>query len=391
MSPTTPPSPMQPLPTAFQQPPKKKRTGLIVGIVLGSIAVIGIITAVLLYFLWWQNPQKAVTDALVGAVTAQKSITEGTIKVKSKDFTVDVAMKSSTDAPKSSFDTTVKMSGEQLGELGQVELKLAGAMDEKGTIYLKADGIQKILDSVIDLMMEMGAGSGASQSELRQYEQQLKQGFEPIVKKIDGQWLKISMDDFDVDKETKCMTDVMTEIQNDPKLMKEAAGIYRKHPFIVIKDGKVESRNGATGYEIDLVKMNDGSGKEFADAMGDSEIVKKFKSCTDGSSSEDGYRFEDSTSTGGDDLAKNTQVRIWVSPFSHKLTEVEIENKSDDVTTTMSYKFNIGKADTIEIPSDAKSAKDVMEEVGEDMEDLGEMFSGLVSGGATSSSDHSSI
>ena len=61
--PPTPPSYQapqpQPTPSAFQEPPKKKRTGLIIGIILGSIAVIAIIAAILIYFLWWQNPQKA--------------------------------------------------------------------------------------------------------------------------------------------------------------------------------------------------------------------------------------------------------------------------------------------------------------------------------------------
>ncbi len=42
--------------------PKKKKTGLIIGIVLGVIALIAIISAVLVYFLWWQNPEKMVTE-----------------------------------------------------------------------------------------------------------------------------------------------------------------------------------------------------------------------------------------------------------------------------------------------------------------------------------------
>ena len=152
-------SPNPPTPTAFQQPPKKKRTGLIVGIVLGSIAVIGIITAVLLYFLWWQNPQKVVTDALVGAATAQKSITSSTMTVKSDDFNIAVSMKGSADSPKSSFDTKVKVSSKHFGDFGEFELQLAGVMDEKGTIYLKADGLQKIMDKAVELAVEFTTSS----------------------------------------------------------------------------------------------------------------------------------------------------------------------------------------------------------------------------------------
>lgn len=37
---------------------KKKKVGLIIGIISGVLALILIIVAVLLYFLWWQNPQK---------------------------------------------------------------------------------------------------------------------------------------------------------------------------------------------------------------------------------------------------------------------------------------------------------------------------------------------
>ena len=371
MSPTTPPAPMQPLPTAFQQPPKKKRTGLIVGIVLGSIAVIGIITAVLLYFLWWQNPQKVVTDALVGAVTAQKSITSSTMTVKSDDFNIAVSMKGSADSPKSSFDTKVKMSSKHLGDFGEFELQLAGVMDEKGTIYLKADGLQKIMDKAVELAVEFTTSSydsaTPSPSEMAEVERQVRQMFEPIVKKIDGQWLKIAIDDFSETKEAKCMADALVEIQNDDSYMQEVGSIYRAHPFIVTKDTKVESRNGATGYEIDLLGGRD-KAKDFANAMKDSKITKKLNECVEDTTSSDSEYDADVDNSEVDDALRDTQVRIWVSPFTHTLKEIEVTSKSNGVEAKGSYTFEIGKSNAIDIPSDARSAKEVFEEIQRDIE-----------------------
>ena len=366
----TPPIPGQPIPSAFQQPPKKKRTGLIVGIILGALALIAVIAAVLVYFLWYQNPEKVVTDSVVGAMTSRKSITEGKITVKNDDVDVQIALKASNDAPKSSFDTTVKVSGDAIGDLGEFQMKLAGAIDDDGTIYLKADGLQKIVDAAVEIYMksfdaELESYDATTRAQDKQmFEQQMSSLIDPIVSKIDGKWLKISSSDFSDSKEVKCVMDAMADIQKDSSYMQEVGDAYREHPFIVLSDEKVDSRDGAKGYELDLNGMQ-GKGKDFSNALEDSKIAKKIEDCSTSSSSS----YDDSD-VDTDDAIENTKVRIWVDSMSHKLKEIEVTNDTDGTEVTATFKLDIGKSDDIEIPTDADNAKDVFDEIQKDFENL---------------------
>ena len=75
----------------------KKKVGLIVGIISGVLILILAIAAALLYFLWWQNPQKIVTDAVVNTMTTKKAVVNGKMTViASNDSKIELNIKSAT-------------------------------------------------------------------------------------------------------------------------------------------------------------------------------------------------------------------------------------------------------------------------------------------------------
>ena len=51
------------------QPAKKSHLGLILGIIGGGVALLALIAGVLLYFFWYQNPHKVVTDGVANLVS----------------------------------------------------------------------------------------------------------------------------------------------------------------------------------------------------------------------------------------------------------------------------------------------------------------------------------
>ena len=368
----------QSTPSAFQRPPKKKRTGLIVGIILGSIALIASITAILLYFLWWQNPQKVVTDAVVGAITTRQAIVDGTMTFKNDDMELKMTMKSSTDAPQSQFDTTISLSSDTLGDIGDVSMKLAGAVDENGTIYLKTSGLKEIVHIALDAYFESLNTSVPDYSTpyrtpvnpytTDSFKKEVSAIVDPIIAKIDNQWLKISASDFSDSKETKCMMDTLTEMQNDKTAMNEIGEAYREYPFLIIKDTKVPAKDGATGYEIDL--MGDEfkqSVKDFGKKVKDSTYFKKISDCNDNTKNNDDWSSNSSDNSSSD--AKAT-LRIWVDPLTHRLKHLEAVISADEHKLDIAYSFEIDKTGNIEIPSDARSAKEVFEEVQSDLQNL---------------------
>ena len=88
----------------------KKKVGLIVGIISGVLILILAITAALLYFLWWQNPQKIVTDAVVNTMTTKKALVNGKMTViANNDSKIELNIKFAADSPKTKTDVEAKI------------------------------------------------------------------------------------------------------------------------------------------------------------------------------------------------------------------------------------------------------------------------------------------
>ena len=138
----------------------KKKVGLIVGIISGVLILILAIVAALLYFLWWQNPQKIVTDAVVNTMTTKKAVVNGKMTViASNDSKIELNIKSAADSPKTKTDVEAKITLKNVSKT--VNLKAAVITDQDGTIYIKLDGMRKLVESVVSLAIESNVPSSA--------------------------------------------------------------------------------------------------------------------------------------------------------------------------------------------------------------------------------------
>ena len=138
----------------------KKKVGLIVGIISGVLILILAITAALLYFLWWQNPQKIVTDAVVNTMTTKKAVVNGKMTViANNDSKIELNIKSAADSPKTKTDVEAKITLKNVSKT--VNLKAAVVTDQDGTIYIKLDGMRKLVESVVSLAIESNVPSSA--------------------------------------------------------------------------------------------------------------------------------------------------------------------------------------------------------------------------------------
>lgn len=350
------------------QPSKKSRVGLIVGIVLGSISLLLIIAAVLLYFLWWQSPKKMVTDAAVGLIKAKQMIGTGQMTMSAQGFKMTMDIKQSNDAKNSDADITLKIRPKDFSE--DLELNLKGIYAEDGAIYVRTEGLEKMVDVSLDAYIEamaQGTGESATPAQIAEIKGQFKQIADPIVKKLEKQWLKISPSDIAESKEAKCVLDAAKDVQATEKYQKELAEAYRVNDFLIIKDAKVDSKDGARGFEIDLDsrEMRD-KVKGFAKAAEETEFAKRINDCTGSSTSRPSDDVEDVASK------NNATLRLWVNPWSHELKSLELKasDKDSDMDMTFVYDFDLGKSNKVDIPSNARSAKEVMEEIQKAISDV---------------------
>ena len=366
---TTPPAQAdQPASPTSQPPimnsvmPPKKKTGLIVGIVTGSVVLLLAIATVLLYFFWWQDPQRMVTDAVVNSFQTKKVVSSGKFVMNlGNGNRVDVKLKAATDPPKSKTEATVTLAinGMEI----QQDITLTMVADGKGTIYIKSEHLKDIVRQMVETIIKARSRGMLPDTRSTMVRDQILKQLDEKLNKIEGKWLKVSFDELGASRTNKdtCSQEIFDLINGDQQVRSELINAYRKNSFVTVKkDAKVEPRDGAPGFEIDLAsdgKMSDKL-RAFVDSLGDTKLGKKIKECY---GNKVFNTVKKTTSS-----KKLPTIRIWVNPWSHQLKAIEIKARGSDGDKdrdlTMDMTFDYGKSEQIDIPSDADNLKSVLQD-----------------------------
>ena len=363
-TPAQPASPTSQPPIMNSVMPPKKKTGLIIGIVTGSVVLLLAIAAVLLYFFWWQDPQRMVTDAVVNSFQTKRVVSSGKLVMDlGSGNRADIKIKAVADSPKSKTEATITLAIN--GIETQQDIVLTVVADGKGTVYIKGEHLKDIVRQMAETIIKdrgQGALPDAQPTVIRIRDQILKQ-LDEKLNKIEGKWLKVSFDELGAsytDKDT-CSQEIFDLINADQQVRSELINAYRKNSFVTVKkDAKIEPRDGAPGFEIDLAsdgKMPDKL-RAFVDSLGDTKLGKKIKEC-----------YGDKVFNTANKTTPSKRlptIRIWVNPWSHQLKAIEIKahgsDGNKDQSLTMDMTFDYSKSEQIDIPSNADNLKSVLQD-----------------------------
>lgn len=359
--------PVQPTaPQPFAPAPPPRSSKKVIGIIIAVIVVMLLGTGALLYFIWWQNPQKVAADAVMSVLTAQKMTSDGSVTISADEMTLvsDITLKN--DGENGAVDIKIKL---KLPEVPELTVTVRTVTAQDGTLYIHADGLTRSIDTVIDAAFDAqlevyGSDMTIVEQETmrREAREQIHQMIDPVLDKIEAKWLKLSPDDFDSSEDAKCMTKVYEEIRADKKQRDELMKIYQRNAFLRVKD-TIGSKDGMTGYEIDITsnEVKDAY-KNFVAEIRKTAIAQKFEKCGETIDETDGI-FERSNTSG----TTEPKLVIWANTLTHKMAAMQLDVKHTDgseaVTMTMRMDFQLGVSDTVAIPQDARSAKEVVEEL----------------------------
>lgn len=350
VAPAPQPADQQPIMNVVQ-PPKKRRTGLIIGIVTGSVVLVALIVLTLLYFLWWQNPQRMVNNAVAQLALTKKGVVSGKLTAENDELSMTVDFKGVSNAPKSSAEADLTVKFKEQPSLGEVQLKLETVVADSETMYVKVDGLMTLLRKALGSSFTLDGGLGGTS--YSRSEVQMLSVLGPVVRKADGNWVKISTKNLTgVDANSDCVTGLMKKLQSNDKARQELADIYRKNGFLVVKRS-IEDKNGARGFEIDLKSdAAKDKAKKFAEELNKTDVGRDLKRCFEKDSTRDGV----SKKTAAD----NETLKIWVDGWSHTLRSVELSGSQDGTKISMSFDLQLDKEQEVKVPTDAKDLKEVL-------------------------------
>ena len=326
--------------------PKKKKTGLIIGIVLGVIALIAIISAVLVYFLWWQNPEKMVTDAVSNAIMAKKMTADGKVVIDMRDQgKIELNVKTATDSGKSKANIDAKLNVK--GVEKNIPLKGDVVLDSDETIYVKINNFKDLYGTLLEIVMESSSGGNLSRSQIETYRDQALEKMSSEIDKMSNTWMKVSPDE--IGSEYKCGINALKKIQSDESARKELAQLYQKNSFFTIKDSKISDRNGGRGFE--LQGNNKSNSSKFEEEFKNSSVGKALSKC----GKSNGYKSSESSSI------DTASLKVWVDRSSHELKALELKGDGKKASVEISFDINMNKSEEIKVPSDAESLKEFVE------------------------------
>lgn len=326
--------------------PKKKKTGLIIGIVLGVIALIAIISAVLVYFLWWQNPEKMVTDAVSNAIMAKKMTADGKVVIDMRDQgKIELNVKTATDSGKSKANIDAKLNIK--GVEKSIPLDGDMVLGDDGTIYVKINNFKDLYGTLLEIVMESSSGGKASRAQIETYRDQTLRKMSSEIDKMSNTWMKVSPDE--IGSEYKCGINALKKIQSDESVRKEVAQLYQKNSFFTIKDSKISDRNGGHGFEL---KGDNSKLSKFNDEFKNSSVGKALSKC----GKSNGHDSNDESTS-----IDESSLKVWVDRSSHELKAVELKGNDKKASVEISFDINVNKSEEIKVPSSAESLKEFIE------------------------------
>ena len=313
---------------------------------LGVIALIAIISAVLVYFLWWQNPEKMVTDAVSNAIMAKKMTADGKVVIDMRDQgKIELNVKTATDSGKSKANIDAKLNIK--GVEKSIPLDGDMVLGDDGTIYVKINNFKDLYGTLLEIVMESSSGGKASRVQIETYRDQTLRKMSSEIDKMGNIWMKISPDE--IGSEYKCGINALKKIQSDESARKELAQIYQKNSFFTIKDSKISDRNGGRGFE--LQGNNKSNSSKFEEEFKNSSVGKALSKC----GKSNGYKSSESSSI------DESSLKVWVDRSSHELKALELKGDSKKVSVEISFDINMNKSEEIKAPSDAESLKEFVE------------------------------
>lgn len=341
-----------------------KNSKKVLAIILSSLAGLVIIALVLWYFLWWQNPDRMVAHAVNSVLTAEKFKTSGNATIKSGDQTFTASLGSSYGGGPTGFSTSIRLDADN-PSAGTVDLN--AVVDPKGPAYIKTNNLSAGFGFVVDAIMDKSASQLGEQYTEEELEAQKAFGvgmiqamYGPIIKEIDGKWLKISPDDTATGTpESQCLLKTVQSLQTNKEWTNEIQKIYNDNSFLIVKK-EVAAKNGSRGFQLDIDSPEvEKKANQFGEAFKKTNFGKALIKCDpevfDSAEESSVEQEKDKDSATG-------SLTVWVDRFSHKLTRIEIKDVDTDgkQQLSISLDFMLGEADKVEIPTDSRDIKEVL-------------------------------
>lgn len=349
--------------TSYATPPKKKRKKLVlVGIILAALLAL-FAGGWAAYALWYQNPDRVLSHALLNASqykTGKVDVTIGDIEMPSGSMPNGMAFERvEMQIAMGNGTGNIEIGAKMVMSLNGTEIKIGGTgrFVEGKVAYFKIDDMNETL--------EMMKNDRNFSMVVNIYgEKNLK----ALLTTLSEDWIKLDIDQLKKDGNKSAESFLCTmEAASDPEVQKKsqerALEGFKKHKFLSIAK-ELGVKDGKRGYELAFDKEQY---KKYAEATKDDEYEKKMQSCL---SADAATTREKEASSSSDFEMKSTEV--WVTNLGHDIVSFktdlvsEVVDGTSKMTMTMNFK-EMGEPMVVEAPETSMPLDEWQKKVDEKM------------------------
>ena len=339
--------------------PHKSKKKLIIIIAIVVVLLVGAGGGTT-FALWFNNPDKVMSDAVTNLVTAHTYISSGdlTYKDDQNNGVVDLTFNSKSDVPnlKGEFDASLDVNYKNY----KFSLAGSGLLSQTGNVYFKFDGIKKAIQQYIN------------SADVKNYTNNfpgLSADVVALSDKIDGKWVEVDQaslknvwSTFDYSKDKACFANAYTQLNKQPSEKSQITQAYADNPFITIQNKGSQTVNGVDSMQYN-VTANVAKYNRATDAFAATNFGKNVQACVDtmtndketAQEKQDDKKSRDQTAADDQKQINKAKLTVWVSRWSHEFTKTSFAYNDTEAKTETTATVNYTLNQTVNAPSPANS------------------------------------
>ena len=342
-------------PVQVEEPPKKKKTGLIIGIIIGLVVLIGGVVAAVVVVMNLRKPDPVLMamQKIMGGEAPQNITIDGNIDLLSNNSDSPIKRININLDSDTMVGSMINTSSAVVTLTDRSDKDYSARVDEvyaaHGDIFFKIEGVTALLED--SNILSLVAGNTTSGEDASAMNSQMMNAIVGIIEAADGVWLRISLDDLQMadssgllsNSNISCITNLVSDVNKNSN---SAAEIYNRYPFIKSSDKNIiiASKQNPI-YEIGVDSNNF---TNYIKAMQGTELAKSLYSCM-------GWNNNAEVTEEDVEEVVSTIPRVYAevdheNNFTRLYLESEINNGTANATIDLgfSYPTNVNVTEPVE-------------------------------------------
>ncbi len=327
--------------------PKKKKTGLIITLIVLFVLLIGGAIFGVIWYNQHEAPERQVSDAINNLLTAPILGTTSSETTAADDGNLPMLGLSI---------QSNKMTPDLKGET----VKGSFAIKDAQSFYVRLNGITSVAS-------ESAVDEDATEEE-KKLAEDLMNKFKEI---LEDKWISIKLESSESEG-YECLMEASNKLSSEA-FRNKLSELYYANEFVALKEGStIESRDGINYYEVEIDETKSDA---FGEALEETDEVKELSTCVSdvmtsillgGSSSSSSSNsstdsaYKSSKDLDGDDDTVE-KILLGIAPWTHELKAIEVQvTDANDGESYVKFAINFDSINSNDLGS-ASDIKDVYE------------------------------